>query len=288
MSESGSSRSSPARPRPSATVMLVRDGEAGVETFLMQRSGFGMFGGLHVFPGGKVDEADHAEGWGRLAAGLDDAVASATLGSPAGGLRYWVACIRECFEEAGVLLALDAGGEPPRLESSTLRERFAHWRDRMNTGEPGVLEEMCARERLRLATDQLAYVSHWITPVDQPKRFDTRFFVARAPAQQAALHDGYETVESIWIQPERALAACRSGELNMISPTIKNLESIAGYSTTEALLVEKRRVDPSTIPTILPRIVRQSSSTENSDPFEEVLEVVGRGGRYSTDHRAED
>ena len=74
----------------------------------------------------------------------------------------------------------------------------------------------------------------------------------------------------------------------MISPTIKNLESIAGYSTTEALLVEKRRVDPSTIPTILPRIVRESSPTENSHDFEEVLEVVGRGGRYSTDHRAED
>jgi len=270
----------PFTPIPSATVMLVRDGDAGVEVFLMERSRVGMFSGLHVFPGGKVDRADHASGWDALASGPDAAAASRLLGTEEGGLRYWVACIRECFEEAGVLLAANRAGEVLRLESLAIRERFAVWRDRLNAGESGVLEKMCSHEQLRLATDQLAYVSHWITPVDQPRRYDTRFFVARAPARQEALHDGYETVESAWIQPETALGRFAAGEMNMISPTLKNLESITGYSTTEELLEAKRAVDPSTIPTILPRIVRDASHPPDSNIFEEVLEVVGRGGRF--------
>jgi hypothetical protein len=129
----------------------------------------------------------------------------------------------------------------------------------------------------------LAYVSHWITPIDQPKRFDTRFFVARAPAQQEALHDGFETVESDWIRPKVALARFRAGKLNMISPTFRNLESIAGYSTTESLLDAKRRVDPETIPTILPRIVRDEAQSADSNIYEEVLDVVGYGGRLPAD-----
>ncbi|MBJ19700.1 MAG: NUDIX hydrolase [Deltaproteobacteria bacterium] len=261
--------------------MLVRDGRAGVEVFLMERSHVGIFGGLHVFPGGKVDLADHAEGWAARACGPDDVGANRLLGVEAGGFGFWVACIRECFEEAGVLLATDESDEPVGFHSAEIRKRFGVWRDRLNAGEAGVFEEMCAGERLRLATDQLAYVSHWITPVDQPKRYDTRFFVARAPSEQEALHDGYETVESAWIRPEVALARFAAGKLNMISPTLKNLESIVSYATTEALIEAKRRVDPSTIPTILPRIVRSTSQPSDSNLFEELLEVVGYGGRLS-------
>jgi 8-oxo-dGTP pyrophosphatase MutT (NUDIX family) len=262
--------------------MLVRDSPSGVQVFLMERSGVGMFGGLHVFPGGKVDEADHGAGWGELAKnGPDDPTASGLLGTGPGGLGYWVACIRECFEEAGVLLATDASREMLRLDTAGVRKRFGVWRDRLNAGEAGVMEDMCLRENLLLATDQLAYVSHWITPVGLPKRYDTRFFVARAPAEQEALHDGFETVESAWIEPESALARFSAGELNMISPTLNNLESIASYATTEELLEAKRRVDPATIPTILPRIVRDAMRSEDSSAFEEVIEVVGRGGRLT-------
>ncbi len=279
MSDPSSAPPAPVIPRPAATVMLVRDGRVGVEVFLMERSRVGMFGGLHVFPGGKVDLEDHGAGWGSLSSGPDDAAASGHLGTESGGLGYWVACIRECFEEAGVLLAADEAGVLLRLHSPEVRDRFGVWRDRLNAGESGVLEEMCARENLRLATDQLAYVSHWITPVGQSKRYDTRFFVARAPAEQEALHDGHETVESAWIRPETALSRFAAGKLNMISPTLKNLESIAGYSSTEELIEAKRAIDPSTIPTILPRIVRDDSQPPESNLWEEVLDVVGRGGR---------
>ncbi|MBC8187433.1 MAG: NUDIX domain-containing protein [Proteobacteria bacterium] len=277
MSEPASTSSSPVEPRPAATVMLVRDSATGVEVFLMQRSAHGMFAGLHVFPGGKVDRSDHhAERWEAYARGPDDVAASATLGLDSGGLGYWVACIRECFEEAGILLALGADGDTLRLHSPRVRTRFESWRTRLNDGEPNVFEAMCNEEKLRLATDQLAYVSHWITPIDQPRRYNTRFFVARAPARQEALHDGHETVESSWIRPEDALEKFRAGKLNLISPTFKNLEAIADYPTTEELLQAKRTIDPATIPTILPRIISRESET-----FEEILDVVGHGGRLS-------
>ena len=271
---------SPARAvmRPAATVMLVRDALSGVEVFLMKRSAHGMFGGLHVFPGGKVDDADHAKRWIALSRGVGDADASAILGIEAGGLGYWVACIRECFEEAGVLLATGPDSEILRLHSEEVRGRYDAWRTRINAGEEGVLEAMCREEKLLLAADQLAYVSHWITPIGQPRRYNTRFFVARVPAQQEALHDGFETIESIWIRPEDALERFGAGELNLISPTFKNLQAIAGFDSTEALLEAKRRIDPASIPTILPRII-----SSESEAFDEILDVVGHGGHGDMD-----
>jgi 8-oxo-dGTP pyrophosphatase MutT (NUDIX family) len=263
-------------PRPAATVMLVRDGRTGVEVFLMKRSAFGMFGGLHVFPGGKVDGGDRAARWSLFASGPNDSRASAILGLSTGGLDYWVACIRECFEEAGVLLATDASGFSLRLIAPEIRTRFGHWRDRLNAGEPGLLEAMCREEGLKLATDQLAYVSHWITPIDQPTRFDTRFFVARAPSEQNALHDGRETVHSEWIRPELALERFVDGELNLISPTKNNLEALVGFGSTQVLLDAKRKVDPRSIPTIIPRIRRR-----NATEFDEVLEIVDHGEKLS-------
>jgi len=256
--------------------MLVRDASRGVEVFLMERSAHGMFGGLHVFPGGKVDDFDYKKRWNALTHGPDDATASGILGVDSGGLGYWVACIRECFEEAGVLLAKGSDEERLRFHATDVRTRFESWRDRLNAGESAVLEAMCREEEIQLDADQLAYVSHWITPVGQPRRYNTRFFVARVPPDQEALHDGFETIESAWIRPEDALDRYADGKLNLISPTFKNLEAIAGYTSTESLLEAKRLIDPATIPTILPRIV-----SGEGEKFEEALDVVAHGGRSS-------
>ncbi len=275
---------SPGSPSPTfrtaATIMLVRDGRTGVEVFLMERSGFGPFGGLHVFPGGKVDATDHHSAWHEVVDGLDDAVASAHLGLDEGGLGYWVACIRECFEEAGVLLATRNEGRLLPFTKPERRSRFEAWRDRINAGEDRAFEAMCRAESLRLATDRVAYVSHWITPQGQPARFDTRFFVARAPAEQEALHDGFEAVESSWMRPETALARHADGALNLISPTISNLEAISGFDSTSVLLAAKRAVDPSTIPVIRPRM-RLNAEGAPVTPLDEVIEEIGRGGRIS-------
>ena len=265
----------PVTPKPAATVMLVRDRAGGVEVFLLERSGFGHFGGLHVFPGGKVDPSDHDASWGEVSPAVRDRDASATLGLASGGLGYWVACIRECFEEAGVLLAAGRQGRTLPFTDPVRRARFAEWRHQINAGDTAALLRMCEQEELVLSTDRLAYVSHWITPVDQPARFDTRFFVAQAPFDQEALHDGHEAVASEWIRPEVALERFARGELNLISPTQSNLEAIAGFGTTDALLRAKRSVDPATIPTILPRIRARADLAQG---FEELLEVVGYGG----------
>ncbi len=253
--------------------MLVRDATSGVEVFLMKRSMAGVFGGLHVFPGGKVDAGDRASRWEALGRGPNDVQASGTLGVDSGGLGYWVACIRECFEEAGVLLALREDGSTVELRDAAIRARVAAARDRLNGGDPDALETLCREEGFTLATDQLAYVAHWITPVDQPKRFNTRFFVARAPSHQEALHDGHEAVDSEWIRPEEALARHADGDLNLISPTFKNLEALVGFDDTAKLLEAKRSIDPRTIPSILPRFRPEDGERG------EVLEVVGHGGR---------
>lgn len=261
----------PPVPHQSATVIMVRDGDEGPEVFLMERSSFGQFGGLHVFPGGKVDAADGDPRLLGLARGPSAADASLTLNLAHGGFAHWVAALRECFEEAGLLLACRADGSLVEMRDPDLRARLTKDRARLNAGEKGALEELCEREGLGLATDRLAYVAHWITPMGTPSRYDTRFFVALAPEHQEALHDGHETVESHWIRPEVALARHGEGEMPMISPTIKNLEALCGYSSARALVEAKAAVDPRDIPTILPRIVGRGRSPGE---FEERLEVV--------------
>lgn len=233
--------------------MLVRDAPGGVEVFLMQRRAAGVFGGLHVFPGGKLDSGDAEAGWAQRSTGPGDAEASRILGVTRGGLAYWVACIRECFEEAGVLLADEGADALLEWRGAAQRARFADWRARLNGREPGVFRNMCEAEGLRLATQRLAYVAHWITPQDQKSRFSTRFFVARAPAAQSAIHDGRETVGSRWMRPEDALAGFRRGELALISPTFRNLEAICGYPSADALLEDKRRLPRATGQAIRPR-----------------------------------
>ena len=112
------------------------------------------------------------------------------------------------------------------------------YRDRLNKGEP-VLLELCKELNLKLAVDRLAYVSHWVTPKMEMKRYSTRFFIALAPDDQDAIHDGSEGVESTWISPEEALQKGEEGSFPIILPTIKNLESIIGFSDTHSLLKNK-------------------------------------------------
>ena len=262
----------PPIPKPAATVILVRDGAVGVEVFLMERSAHGQFGGLHVFPGGKVDPADGGERALRLCRGPRPVEANSALNLAHGGLAYWVAAIRECFEEAGLLLACDEPGRLVELRDPALRRRLARDRERLNAGSKGALEALCEREGWRLATDRLAYVARWITPVGTPARYDTRFFVALAPEHQEALHDGRETVECQWVRPEEALRRHRAGHMPMISPTLKNLEELRGYRSASELVAEKAARDPRTIPTILPRMLGRADRLADLD---ERLVIVG-------------
>jgi 8-oxo-dGTP pyrophosphatase MutT (NUDIX family) len=247
-------------PRDAATVMLVRDGDAGMEVFMLRRNLNSDFvGGAYVFPGGAVDEADRHADLERICHGRSDDAASNQLDIPSGGLAYWVAAIRESFEEAGVLLAVPEGEDDViSFADEETASRFAAHRAAVDSGEKRLIE-ICEIEGLRLDVDRIHYFAHWITPVGPPRRYDTRFFVAAAPPEQEPLHDDRETIANLWIRPQDALERHRRGELDMIFPTIKNLEAIGRFSRSDDLLAHARSI--SEVPAILPRIVQIEGGT---------------------------
>jgi 8-oxo-dGTP pyrophosphatase MutT (NUDIX family) len=220
-------------PRPAATVITVRDGANGYEILMLRRNLNSDFvGGAYVFPGGRVDASDggaRAEG---LSFGLGDDEASRRLAVDSGGLAYYVACLRELFEEAGLLVVCTRDGAPVHLRDEETIQRLAISRREVNAGTLDFLE-MLEREGLVLDLRGLEYVAHWVTPTGFSRRFDTRFFVVRAPAEQVATHDAGETVADQWIRPVDALDAHDRGELEMMPPTIRNLEAIARFSTSQ-------------------------------------------------------
>jgi len=248
--------------RDAATVMLVRDapddgaigdGESRLEVFMLRRNLNSDFvGGAYVFPGGGVDDHDRHANLEPVCRGRSDAEASAQLGIDAGGLAFWVAAIRESFEEAGVLLAYGPDGEIMRLDEPATVARFLAHRHAVDGGERRLVD-VCIEEGLRLAVDSMYYFSHWITPEGTPRRYDTRFFVARAPSLQVPIHDDREVIANLWIRPADALARNRAGEFELIFPTIRTLIALQRFATAGELLDAAAAI--AEVPTILPRIV---------------------------------
>lgn len=233
-------------PRPAATVVMLRDGEQGLEVFLLQRHGLSdVLGGAYVFPGGKVDLSDAELD---MAQHLDQPLADlhATLGEPgidaltAAGL--YVAALREAFEESGVLFAQTASGDAALNAASAaalLREGHA-------------FDEMLGAMALRLQTRSLLPWSRWITPRVPSvtnKRFDTRFFVAAMPPGQAAHHDNRETTGSAWLRPRTALEQYRDGDIELAPPQIMSLAHLARHASVQSVLDAARSRLP---PVILP------------------------------------
>ena len=213
--------------------------------------------GAYVFPGGAVDRADRRADLQSCCAGRTDAEASELLGLASGGLAYWVAAVRECFEEAGVLLAYDGDGRILSLADAAVARRFAAHRQALND-RTASLAEICEAEGLALAVDRIHYYSHWITPVGAPRRYDTRFFVAEAPAQQTPVEDRREAIASLWVGPAEALQRHGRGELDLIVPTICNLQAIGRFDTSASLLQAAAAIE--SVPTIVPRVVADGDS----------------------------
>jgi 8-oxo-dGTP pyrophosphatase MutT (NUDIX family) len=241
--------------RPAATLLLVRDAEAGLEVFMMRRHPDSDFaGGAYVFPGGGVDPGDHDPELGRRCASRTDRSASAALGLERGGLAYWVAAIRECFEESGVLFAYARSGELVDFGDPAVAERYRRLRRELARGAIS-MAALVGREGLGLATDRVHYWAHWVTPEDQPRRYDARFFLAVAPQGQIAAHDGTELTAAAWVTPAAALANAAREEWTVIRPTLHNLESLAAIPTAAA--AERTARTRGVVPRIEPRTLRE-------------------------------
>ncbi len=270
--------------RDAATVMLVRDavdgtGRPAVEVCMLKRNLASEFvAGAYVFPGGSLDPEDRVDAAGELCRGLDDAAASALLGVDSGGLAFWVAALRECFEESGVLLAQprDAADGTAVLDTTdpAVRARFEAHRREINEGRKGLLA-VCREEGLVLAADTVHYVSHWITPELAPRRYDTRFFVTTAPPGQVAHHDDGETIATIWVRPNDALDRFEAGEIELLPPTVDCLQKLGVHASTEEVMAWARAV--SDIPTILPIVLFEDGRLlvlrPGDDGYEQALEA---------------
>jgi 8-oxo-dGTP pyrophosphatase MutT (NUDIX family) len=230
----GLAAAAPVEPSPAATLILVRARGCVPEILLLKRSAQARFmPNAYVFPGGAVDCADAADEAYAVCRGLGDAQASERLALPANGLRFFVAAIREAFEECGLLLAYDTADRIVDLsgwDEGSLRRLRAQ----VCAGRPG-LAAICRLNGWRLAVDGLAYFDHWITPPDLKRRFDTRFFIARAPAQQAASLAGDEMSGLVWRGAAEALAGHLSGELLLMQATRTILGEIARFDGMDAL-----------------------------------------------------
>lgn len=243
---------------PAATVLVIRDSKDGIEVFLVERSNRPPFGNLYVFPGGKIDKSDGDPRALSLCRSISDYDASALLGIKKRGLSYWVACVRECFEEVGILLAEKKDRSKLDLDGNE-KYKYQQYRKDLLDGKISFYD-ICAKEGLELLTENIAPFSHWITPALELKRFDTRFFIACLPDNQTGIHDGNELVNSLWISPKEALKKAYAGEMNMIMPTIKNLEQCIGFNTTNELLLHQKNLTNEDIPPILPKFFKKDGN----------------------------
>ena len=256
-------------PRPAATIVVARDGAGGLEVLLSRRAdGSDYTSGAWVFPGGIVDARDR-EAHGACD-GLDDIAASAKLGLDGGGLDFFVAAIRECFEESGLLFGRASAGDAEALDGAAVA-RLARWRKLLHQREHGIAE-LCAREAIRLDAGALFYLSHWLTPLGRAKRYDTRFFIAAAPASQIALFDGTEMVEQLWVAPAEALA--RSRTLKLLTPTQKTLELVARFSDVGALMAWAAA--PRSVPLTMPHVAVGKGGPRPVMPDEPAWAELGR------------
>ena len=228
--------------RPAATVIPLRETEGRIEIYMLQRHSAGYLGDFWVFPGGRVDEHDYEPSIAARCTGLSAAQANDLLDVEDGALAYWVAAIRECFEECGLLLTSDP-----------VAESVEHLRRDLHQGELSFAELLESMD-WRPDAGRLIPWAHWVTPEMEKKRFDTRFFITTVPDGQDPVPDGVELADGMWITAAEALERRDRKDMKLLFPTFKNLEKIAGFDSLEVLLETTRRTRPVTV---APRMVRE-------------------------------
>ncbi len=243
----------PAPTRPAATIVLLRDGAGGLEVLLRRRNrNAGFVPGAYVFPGGRVDGSDATPDVLQRLDGLTPEVAEERLALPAAeppAIAYYLAALREAFEETGILIGRRHDGSP--LATAASSEVVDGVRDDVMEDRIGFGE---ALDRLGCRVDgrSVEYLAHWITPLAEPRRYDTRFFAARVTGDSEPIVDPREMTDAVWITPAGALDRYGEGSLPMVFPTIKTLEQLAEYADAASAL---QRIGAAPVRTILPSLV---------------------------------
>lgn len=242
----------PANPLASATILLLRDGASGLEVFMVKRHHqIDFASGALVFPGGKLDPHDNDPALRNLADGadqLDDL-----------HLSLAACAIREGFEESGILPARKPGSSD--YIDAAAASALASWRPKLNNSEVG-LAEFLTRENLRLACDALVPFARWVTPTFMPKRFDTYFYLAATPPGQIGRHDGSESVDSVWVNPNEAIEDKR---WTIIFPTKMNLLKL-GRAKTVAEAIANAKAE--TVVTVEPKVITRDGKQLLTIPSE--------------------
>jgi recombination protein RecT len=247
----------PATPKPAATVVLLRDGARAMEVLLLRRiRTAGFVPGAYVFPGGRVDGADAAPAVVERLDGLSAEEAARRLELPGArppALAYYLAAVREAFEETGILIGHAADGGAPATAAEdeavdTLRNDLMG--DRLSFD--GVLDRMGCR----IDGGAMEYFAHWITPEAETRRYDTRFFAAKVRYGARARVDQREMTDAVWLTPRKALRRHEAGSLPMVFPTIKTLQRLSSFHRADEALAALGR---SSVPTIMPRLVVTST-----------------------------
>ena len=217
-----------------AATVLILDERPDLHVLMLKRNARSVFvGDMWVFPGGAVDDHDATPEADALVAGRTDDECSALLDVDGGGIAFWVAVLRETFEEAGVLIARDRGaGAPLDFGDAAVEARFDEHRRTVNSTESAFID-IVDRERLELDGAAVHYVARWVTPLGPPRRYDTRFFVTSMPAGQVPLHDDDEAVHHEWVRAADALAANERDEMIMMTPTLSMLQRLAAFSSVD-------------------------------------------------------
>ncbi|MBX3453332.1 hypothetical protein [Ferrovibrio sp.] len=228
-----------ATPLPSSTLLMLRDdSQQGLQVFMVKRHhAIDFASGAMVFPGGKLAEGDSDPALGRHVrpGSFDPALTPFALGA-----------VREAFEESGLLLARRKGAG--RFLDADEVAALAHWRDPLNSGAK-TLRDMAEAEQLDYALDALITFAHWVTPTNMPKRFDTWFFLAPGPEGQIGSHDGSESVDSEWLNPQAGLDAWEKRERVIVFPTRMQLIKLA-RSASVAEAFRSAQAEP--IVTVMP------------------------------------
>lgn len=253
----------PAEPRLSATILMMRDAPSGPPEVLMVKRHYEIdfAAGALVFPGGKASVDDSRIEW--------DAFTDGDYGPVQQDAR--IAAVREAYEESGLLLARpkSARGTGAPLVGADVADRLAPHRQAVDKAEKSFLD-LIREHDLVLALETLVHFGHWITPVMMPKRFDTHFYIAPAPADQIAAHDGRETTDAVWLSAEEALAQEADGRATIIFPTRMNLKRLTMATSTADALSRFSAMD---VPTVLPKPSRDAEGK----PCLIIPEVEGYG-----------